>query len=92
MVSFGEVTNWNTKPAVRAMYEALDSMIVPVSVESDSIESLLMPEDLDGEIVGLFQVTKASELAEFKSNIGNVRRLFHGTNVSNLIGILSRYG
>ena len=89
MVSLGEKTSWSPKPAVRSMYEALNSLIVPVDVGSVDL-GVLDAKGLDGEITGVFQVARPSELSEFRAHIGHVERLLHGTNTSSVIGILSR--
>ena len=41
-------------------------------------------------MVNIFQVTRAMENVNFKSDIGNVHLLSHASRVENFVGILSR--
>jgi len=42
-------------------------------------------------VVNVFQVTRAVENTEFRSDVGNVRLLSHASHVENFVGILSRF-
>ncbi|XP_075805124.1 protein mono-ADP-ribosyltransferase PARP4 isoform X3 [Microtus pennsylvanicus] len=43
-----------------------------------------------GDILQIFRVGRVNEATEFLSKLGNVRSLFHGSPVRNILGILSR--
>jgi len=42
-------------------------------------------------VVNIFQVTRAAEYIDFRSDVGNVRLLSHASRVENFVGILSRF-
>ena len=41
-------------------------------------------------VVNIFQVRRAAESIDFRSDIGNVRLLSHASSVENFVGVLSR--
>ncbi|XP_057642310.1 protein mono-ADP-ribosyltransferase PARP4 isoform X2 [Chionomys nivalis] len=43
-----------------------------------------------GDVLQIFRVGRVNEATEFLSKLGNVRSLFHGSPVRNILGILSR--
>ncbi|XP_026639056.1 poly [ADP-ribose] polymerase 4 isoform X2 [Microtus ochrogaster] len=43
-----------------------------------------------GDVLQIFRVGRVNEATEFLSKLGNVRSLFHGSSVRNILGILSR--
>jgi len=47
-------------------------------------------EMLSCSVVNIFQVTRAVENVDFRSDVGNIRLLSHASRVENFVGILSR--
>ena len=92
MLTIGESTNWNPKPPIDTMYHALGARLTPVQW-SDLTELVNLLSILDGsvEIQQVFEVLKLGEVTSFKSSVGNVRTLLHGTSSTNMIGVLARY-
>lgn len=43
-----------------------------------------------GDVLQIFRVGRVNEATEFLSKLGNIRSLFHGSPVRNILGILSR--
>ncbi|XP_075238699.1 uncharacterized protein LOC142334498 isoform X3 [Convolutriloba macropyga] len=91
MLTIGESTNWNPKPPIDTMYHALGARLTPVQW-SDLTELVNLLSILDGsvEIQQVFEVLKLGEVTSFKSSVGNVRTLLHGTSSTNMIGVLAR--
>jgi poly [ADP-ribose] polymerase 2/3/4 len=77
-------------------YEALKCRVEPVD-RSDphyrEMERYILDTQIESKtikVVNLFKVCRAGEWEGFTEKIPNQRRLFHGSRISNWVGILSR--
>lgn len=60
-------------------YREIEEFILTSQVKSTSIK-----------VIKIFGVRRESEVSSFSSHISNQRQLFHGSKVSNFVGLLSR--
>ena len=51
---------------------------------------MIMLKTLCCRVVNIYQVTRAAENVDFRSEVGNVQLLSHASRVENFVGILSR--
>lgn len=82
-------------PEVERKYLALNCCIqpVPAGVFADLkqfVEKSVVRQGTRHTVKGVWQVGRAGEADRFAGDVGNVRRLFHGSAVKNWVGILSR--
>lgn len=93
MLSVNGDANVLHDPEVERKYAALRCQIaaVPAS-EYTSIKQFVEGSSIRGRytVRGVWTVRRAGEQEQFASDVGNVRRLFHGSAVRNWVGILSR--
>ncbi|XP_043747477.1 protein mono-ADP-ribosyltransferase PARP4 isoform X3 [Cervus elaphus] len=96
MVNVCETNLAKPNPPSLAKYRALRCKIE--HVEPNTEEFLRVREEVlqnnhsksPVDILQIFRVGRVSETTEFRSHIGNVRHLLHGSSVQSFMGILSR--
>ncbi|CAN0561872.1 unnamed protein product [Rangifer tarandus platyrhynchus] len=96
MVNVCETNLAKPNPPSLAKYRALRCKIE--YVEPNTEEFLRAREDVlqnnhsksPVDILQIFRVGRVSETTEFRSHLGNVRHLLHGSSVQSFVGILSR--
>nr|XP_020770775.1 poly [ADP-ribose] polymerase 4 isoform X2 [Odocoileus virginianus texanus] len=96
MVNVCETNLAKPNPPSLAKYRALRCKIE--YVEPNTEEFLRVREDVlqnnhsksPVDILQIFRVGRVSETTEFRSHLGNVRHLLHGSSVQSFMGILSR--
>ena len=100
MINIGEETDWNLRTSVQSIYRSIGTFISCLNERSayqyyeevQSIEALLRSSyEGDIDVLGVYEVVRPNENADFnRKGLGNVQLLFHGSRVSNFVGILSR--
>lgn len=96
MVNIGEETEWKMRVSVQSIYRSIGCHIGRLAPESDefySLEQLVRANDheLSVNILNVYEIIRPNECFNFnRSNLNNVRLLFHGSKVNNFLGILSR--
>ena len=93
MVSVNEATNWNLQTDSISKYKSIGAYIN--KLDSTKFKLILNFINCDKstskiQILNIYEVTRPSEILNYKDYLDNKRLLFHGTKVRNLIGILSR--
>uniref|UniRef100_A0A8D0RP43 Poly [ADP-ribose] polymerase n=1 Tax=Sus scrofa TaxID=9823 RepID=A0A8D0RP43_PIG len=94
MVSVCETNLSKPNPPSLAKYRALRCKIELVEPNTEEFsrvkEEVLRNDHSPVNILQIFRVGRASEAAEFLSQLGTVRRLLHGSPAQSFVGILSR--
>eukprot|EP01100_Stratorugosa_tubuloviscum_P009590 TRINITY_DN401_c0_g1_i1.p1 TRINITY_DN401_c0_g1~~TRINITY_DN401_c0_g1_i1.p1 ORF type:complete len:235 (-),score=125.18 TRINITY_DN401_c0_g1_i1:270-974(-) len=82
--------------AAAAKYAALRcklTFIEPSSYEFQSLKDFVIDSQVhskDIKIKRLFKIEREKEITQFKHNLDPVEKLFHGSRISNWVGLLSR--
>lgn len=81
-------------PEITKKYQALNCTIEPISTAKfkelkDFIEKSQV-KSKNIKVKSIYSLYREGEQKEFKSSIGNVKKLFHGSSSKNWVGILSR--
>ena len=95
MLNIGEETNWNIRSSVQSIYRSIGCHISSLSDKEFSAvrEKILNSVEFDSslEIMNIYSINRPNETLNFnKNNLHNVQLLYHGSRVSNFVGILSR--
>ncbi|XP_050999336.1 protein mono-ADP-ribosyltransferase PARP4 [Acomys russatus] len=97
MVNVCETNLSKPNPPPLAKYRALRCKIEHVEQNSEEFSrvrrEVWLQSDHSGcpvDVLQIFRVGRVNEATEFLSKLGNVRPLFHGSPVRNILGILSR--
>lgn len=93
ILSVNESTNWNLKPSIKSKYSSIGAYIQPLARDSDEyldIKNDIINSKSDLRISNIYAILRPSEHISFKSNLKNLKLLYHGSKTSNYLGILSR--
>jgi poly [ADP-ribose] polymerase len=102
IIMIGEETNWNLRTSVQSIYRSIGTFISKIDSNHDDYESLssLLLDSFDAselkhhsevEVLSIYEIARPNEQFSFnKSNLDNIKLLFHGSRVENFVGILSR--
>lgn len=88
MLNVNGKTNVLVNPEIQKKYEALNCVIE--SVDSDTYKQIKTLIGKGTSIKNIWKICRLDERKVFASHISNQKMLFHGSNVKNWVGILSR--
>uniref|UniRef100_A0A3B3ZWT4 Poly [ADP-ribose] polymerase n=1 Tax=Periophthalmus magnuspinnatus TaxID=409849 RepID=A0A3B3ZWT4_9GOBI len=91
ILNVSEMTLGSAIPSSVGKYRALRcgiEAVPPDSLEFEAVTSLLQTSKI--QVHQIYQVIRAPELQNFKTELGNIQPLLHSSSPHNFVGILSR--
>jgi hypothetical protein len=97
--NISEETDWNLRSSTKSIYRSIGAYIQHVchgseefnNLKNNLLSNLDANDDVKPTILNIYRIIRPSESLNFnKSNLNNIKQLYHGTKVNNLVGILSR--
>ena len=95
IISVCEETNWSLRSSAISKYRSIGAYISRLNEAStvfDSLKRRVESEYVDEpiQVLNIYEVIRPNESLQFDSSLHNQAQLYHGSNLSNFLGILSR--
>ncbi len=91
IISISESSDWNLRPSIHSKYRSIGAYISPLHKLSQEYLNVSNNISLSGLFVAnIFEVVRPNEYFQFAESISDRRLLYHGSKLSNFLGILSR--
>lgn len=99
IIDISEETDWNLRSCTKSIYRSIGAYIQNINYESEEFNNLknIFLSNLDNKdnfkpkILNIYKIVRPNECFNFnKSGLSNIKLLYHGSNVNNFVGILSR--
>ena len=99
IIAVNEATDWNLKSSIDSKYKSIGAYIRSLDADTEEYMNLKNTissaydsngADVPFSVLNMFEVIRPGENLCFKEYLPNHKRLFHGSRVNNIAGILSR--